>query len=274
MYIISAVIENNQSRVALYDKDQTLLQKKEGDSASLSLLCLDALSEQNVKPTDVDYIGIAVDTCACTPDLVASDVEKMTGIRCLSTSLMGARALGEAHLAGDVPSLFLLKIDDTVECGIVIESKVFSGMHQLGGKIAHMVIDFGGYECACGRKGCFEAYASNAGLKRIAAQAGLTDVESLSHAKLFEMNSPEAELAKKEYVAYLAGGITNIINLFQPNDLVLEGPFTKVGQALTEPMMEIILREQYTHSLSNKCNVRLADQAEDTALIGASLLGR
>ena len=274
MYIISAVVKNNHSRIALYDQDQTLLQEKEGAFTSLSQLCLDVISEQNVKPTDIDYIGIAVDQAVGTPALVASEVEKNTGIRSLGTSVMGARALGEAHLAGDVPSLFLLKVDDTVECGIVIENKVFSGMHQLGGKIAHMVIDFDGFECACGRKGCFEAYASNAGLKRIAAHAGLSNVESLTHAKLFEMSSPEAELAKKEYIAYLAGGITNIINLFQPNDLVLEGPFTKVGQALTEPMMEIILREQYTHSLSNKCNIKLADQVQDTALIGASLLGR
>ena len=274
MYIISAVIEKDQSRVAIYDTEHTLLLKKEGPFASLSKLCLDAISEQNIKPTDVKYIGIAVDDSVGTPALIASDIEKDTGIRCLYASVMGARALGEAHLSGDVPSLFLLKVDNTVECGIVIENKVFSDTHHLGGNIAHMVIHSGGYACTCGRKGCFEAYASNAGLKRIAAESGLADVESLTHAELFNMCSPEAELAKKKYVTYLAGGITNIINLFQPNELVLEGPFTTVGEALTAPMMDILLREQYTHSLSNKCKIRLSDQTEDTALIGASLLER
>lgn len=274
MYIISAVVEKDQARVAIYDMEHKLLLKKEGAFTSLSKLCLDALSEKNVKSTDVDYIGVAVDNAIGTPASIASEVEKDTGIRCLSTSVMGARALGEAYLAGDVSSLFMLKVDNTVECGIVIENKVFSGMHQLGGKIAHMVIDFDGYACTCGRKGCFEAYACNAGLKRIAAESGLEDVESLTHAKLFDMCSSEAELAKKEYVAYLAGGITNIINLFQPNEVVLEGPFTQVGDALLAPMMDIILREQYTHSLSNKCNIRFADQTADTALIGASLLER
>ena len=274
MYIISAVVEKNQSRVAIYDKAHNVVLRKEGLTASPSKFCLDVISEKNIAPCDVDFIGIAVDSAVGNPASVASDVEKDTGIRCLGTSMMGARALGEAHLTNDVSSLCMLRVDDTVECGIVIEKKVFSGMHQLGGKIAHMVIHAGGYECACGRKGCFEAYACNAGLKRIAAEAGLTDVDALSHAKLFEMNSPEAELAKKTYVEFLAGGITNMINLFQPNEVVLEGPFTKVGDALLAPMMDIILREQYTHSLDNKCTVRFSNEAVDTALIGAALLGR
>ena len=272
MYIISAVLEKTQSKVALFDKEYKLISKKDGISADLSKLCLDIISENGIKSADVDYIDIAVDGSFGCPCCAKSDVEKNTGIKCVAAPIMSAKALGEAYVAG-VPSLFMLKIDEIVECGIVIDNKLFDGMNHLGGRIAHTVIDFGGFECTCGRKGCFEAYANNAGFKRIATEAGVANADSITHSELYAMSTPEAETAKKLYVDYLASGITNIINLFQPNELVLDGPFTKVGDALMNPMMDIILREQYSRNMPNKCNVRFTNN-EDTALIGAALLAR
>ena len=271
MYIVSAVIQNNKSRVALYDKDYKLLLKKDGASADTAKLCIDAINETKIKASDVAYIGVAVDR---DPITVATDIEKSTGIKCYGSSIISARALGEAYLANDVLDLCLLKIDETIECGIVIDKKMYAGEGQLGGKVAHMIINFGGYECSCGGKGCFEAYANNAGLRRIAAESGVADSDSLTHASLFAMTTPEAEAAKKLYVEYLASGITNIINLFQPNELVLEGDFAEAGDALMTPMMDIILREQYTHGMPLKCNIRFANKEADVALIGAALLGR
>ena len=269
MYIISAVVEKNQAKVALYDKEYKLLLKKEGGCAETAKLCLEIMSEKGIKPADVDYIGVAADTS----DVVA-EIEKNTGIKCIGASVISARALGEAYMASDVPFLIMLKIDDTVECGIVMDQKIYSGVDQIGANVARMVIDFGGYECSCGRRGCFEAYAGNAGLKRIAAESGVAEADSLTHVKLFNMNTPEAEKAKKLYVEYLANGITNIINLFQPNELVLEGPFTEIGDALWTPLMDIIMREQYTHSMPNKGNIKFSNKEADTALLGGALLGR
>lgn len=273
MYIVSAVLENEQSRVALYNKEYKLLAQKSGSAAELSALCLDVIAEGGAKPCDVDYIGVAYDGSGC-PCCVASEVEKNTGIKCCADSLIGARALGEAFVANDEASLIMLKIDDTVDCGMVIDRKIYTGAHHLGGKVAHMVIDFDGYECTCGRKGCFEAYVNNKGFKRIVAEAGVEDAESMTPAKLYAMNTPAAEAAKKLYVEYLTSGITTVINLFQPHELVLEGPFTAVGDEIMEPMMEIILREQYSHGMPNKCNIRFSNTEADTALIGAALLGR
>ncbi len=270
MYIISAILEKNESKVALYDKEYKLLLKKCGACADLGKLCLDIISEKGIKSSDVDYIGVASDSA----DFNGADLEKNTGIKCLCASLINARALGEAYTTNDVPFLSLLKVDDAVECGIVIDKKIYSGVDQHSVNVANMIVNFGGYECSCGRRGCFEAYASNSGLKRIAAEAGVADAESLTHKKLFAMNTPDAEAAKKLYVEYLASGIINIINLFQPNELVLEGPFTEVGDALWTPLMEIIMREQYTHSMPNKGNIRFPNKEEDTALLGAALLGR
>ena len=102
---------------------------------------------------------------------------------------------------------------------------------------------------------------------------GHSDIKTTQDIYTHIRDKRKAETAKKLYVDYLASGITNIINLFQPNELVLDGPFTKVGDALMNPMMDIILREQYSRNMPNKCNVRFTNN-EDTALIGAALLAR
>lgn len=273
MYIIGAVLEKEQTKIALFDQEYRLLTKKVGALSNATNLCTDILSEYGIAASDVSHIGVAVESSTPSPLAVAANIEKALGIPCQGTSLIGARALGEAYLAR-VPSLIVLAIEDTVECGIVINEQIFAGMHPPDGNVAHMAINHGGYPCACGRQGCFEAYVSNSGLKRIAAEAGMTDTDSLTPSLLFGMNTPEAECAKELYVKYLASGITNIINLFQTNELVLEGPFTEAGDALMGPMMDIVLREQYSRDLPNKCNIRFSNKETDTSLIGAARLGR
>lgn len=272
MYIISAVIEQERTAVALLDKEYKLCLKKEEVRADLFTLCSEVISESGIYAAEVLYAGVAVDGSVGCHSKAASELEKSTGIKCFSASLTDAKALGEAYYLNDADTLVLLAVDEEIECGIVIGKKAYAGTYRNGRNVAHTVISFDGFECSCGRRGCFEAYACNSGFNRIVAEAGIDG--ALTHSELFAMNTPEADYAKKLYVEYLSAGITNIINLFQPRHLVLDGPFTKVGDALMAPMMDIILREQYTHSMPNKCDVRFANTDADTALIGAALLGR
>ncbi|MBQ4139979.1 MAG: ROK family protein [Clostridia bacterium] len=274
MYIISIVIEKERTEAALFDKEYKLLLKKTGELEDAAKLCGALISESGISHADIDYVGIAADSSLVSPCSVASELEKSIGLKCLPTTLTDARALGEAYGLEDASTLVMLKIDEKIECGIIIDKKAYTGANNQGKSIAHTVINFDGFECSCGNRGCFEAYACNSGLNRIAAESGVDGAGALTHKQLFEMNTPEAKQAQMLYVKYLATGITNIINLFQPRYLVLDGPFTEVGDALMNPMMDIVLREQYTHSMSNKGEVRFADVKSDTALIGAALLGR
>ena len=271
MYFIGAVPDKDTTKVALYDGDYRLVIRKDG-AADVKALCLDVMEDAGISPSDVSFVGIASDTP--DPDAYALGLEKELGIKCFCASVIGARALGEAYTSGDLSTLVLLKVDDTIDCGIVIDKKIYDGIDHKGGSIAHFVINYGGYDCECGRKGCFEAYASNKGLRHIAADAGVKDADTLTVKKLFTLDSPEAEVAKTNYVNFLACGITNVINLFQPRELVLEGEYTEVGYQLMSPLMDFLLREQYTHSAPNKCNVRTPNNESDTALLGAALIGR
>ena len=274
MYIISVSVKKEQSEIALFDKEYRLLCKKDGGASNTSRLCADLLSEQKIKPTDVAYIGVALEAEMGSPDAIAAEIERSVGIPCHGASWIDAKALGEAYIANDAPSLLILSIDDTVDSSIVIDKKIYLGTHGLGAKIAHMVIRVDGHACTCGRQGCLEAYVSHSGMRRIAADAGIPNAQALTPLALFEMSTPEAERAKKEYVSHLACGLTNIINLFQTHELVLEGPLSEVGDKLMSPLMDIVLREQYSRDMPNKCKVRFSSSTADTALIGAALLGR
>ena len=274
MYILGAVVDKKEAKVALFDGAYQLLAKKGGAAAELSALCKDVMLENKLSASDVAYAGVAIDPSAENADTLASGLEKAIGVKCLGGALIAARALGEAYLTDDVSSLFLLKADETMEAGIVIDKKLYEGAHGRGGNVAHMVIDFGGFECACGNRGCFEAYASVAGLRKFAAQAGVPGADSITHAELFAMDTASAEQAKTQYVKYFAAGITNLINLFQLQEFVLDGPFSELGDGIMAPMMDIILREQFSNNMPNKCNVRFAKCKTKTALLGAALLGR
>ena len=272
MYILSAVLEDNRCSAALISEEYGLISKKSGSCSEVNDICRSLLNEKGIKDEEIKYFGIAAASSYGNPEDLASQIESKSGFKCYGTSLISARALGEAYSAGDLPYLTLLKIDDVVECGLVIDKKVFAGIHQLGGRVGHSVINFDGYECTCGRKGCFEAYVSTAGLKRIMAESGVAG--DVTCKELFSMDTPEAKRAMELYIKYLVNGITNVINLFQPNELVLEGFFTEVGDELMGPLVEKILSEQYTRSVPNKSNIRFANKSEDIALIGAALLGR
>lgn len=270
MYKIGAVLEKGKAAVALYDGEYKLVSKKEGGEADLAALCLGVMADGGVPAARVAHVGLAVDGATGTPAAAAATLEGALGLACIGVPAVAARALGEAYAAGDAPSLVMVRIDETVECGIVIDRKLYPGAHQPAPDLAGMAVEAGADGCAGG----FAAYVSRAGLLRLAAEAGVAETADLTPAALFAMDTPEAGVAQRRYVEYLACGITNLINLFQPKELVLDGPFTEAGEGLMAPFTEIVLREQYTHDLPNKSHISMAGDARATACLGAALLKR
>lgn len=279
MYIIGVVLGNDTVRAAVYNEKYRQLAAKEivckGEAVvEAADLCKTLLAESGIAAAEVAYIGTAVaDAWGCPCDAAAA-IERLTGIKTVAENVINAEALGEAYFAGDVGSLIVLSVGDTVECGIVVDKRVYTSAACRGGKVAHMVINLDGYECTCGRRGCFEAYASNAGLRRAAAEAGVPNAESITVTALFARTDEAAVAAQRFYAEHLGNGITDVINLFQTHEMVLKGEFTTVGDAIMQPVMEIIMRDQFTKMALNKCRVRFANTEKDTVLMGAALIGR
>ena len=155
-------------------------------------------------------------------------VQKYSGYTVRLANDANAAALGEvvAGCAQNVDSAVILTLGTGVGSGVVLNGKILTGCTGGAAELGHMVVEDGGALCACGRKGCFEAYASATGLIRMAKEAMAQHPESLLHATAAEVGEvngrtifqakeqgdPTAAAVVDRYIHYLSVGIANINN--------------------------------------------------------------
>ena len=177
--------------------------------------------------------------------------------------------------------------------GIIIDGHVFSGFNHAGAELGHMVIKHGGRLCSCGRRGCFEAYSSATALTestkekiRECHSKGIATLMSDIADKNGKVTARTAFDAMKagdkagkevvdEYISYLACGISNLINIFQPEIFLIGGGICNEGENLIKPLMEIVDREQYTRNCikDKKTKIMIAKLGNDAGIVGAAGLG-
>lgn len=197
-----------------------------------------------------------------------------------------AAALGEfvAGAAKGCSSAICITLGTGVGGGIIIDGKIYSGFNFAGAEIGHMVIEVDGAQCTCGRKGCFEAYSSATGLIRMTKEAMELHPESKMHemagdhisGRLAFNAMREGDAAAKEvvdkYIRYLAAGITNVINIFQPEVLCIGGGVCNEGEALMKPLREEVRKEVYTKRSPKNTEIVRAQLGNEAGIIGAAML--
>lgn len=171
--------------------------------------------------------------------------------------------------------------------GIIIDGKIYSGFNFAGAEIGHTVINVDGPQCTCGRKGCFEVYSSATGLIRMTKEAMEKDPDSVLHAEAAEHGKVSARTAfnamrkgdatakqvVNDYIRYLACGIANTINIFQPDILCIGGGVCNEGDPLLLPLKELVKQEVYTKNSEKNTEVVIAKLGNDAGIIGAAFLG-
>lgn len=175
-----------------------------------------------------------------------------------------------------------------VGAGVIIDGKIFTGRNLAGTEIGHMVIETDGPQCTCGRKGCFEVFSSATGLINMTKQAIAENPGSVLakyekndgkvSARHAFMAMREGDSAGKsvvdKYIKYLAAGITNVINIFQPDILCIGGGVCNEGDPLMKPMVELVKKEVYTRMLDKNTEITVAKLGNDAGIIGAAFLGK
>ena len=175
--------------------------------------------------------------------------------------------------------------------GIIIDGKVISGFNYAGAELGHIVIEVDGAQCGCGRKGCWEAYSSATALIRmtreklaeceaagrqtlmteIAEKAGKVSGRTAFDAKRAGDEAGAEVVAK--YVHYLAQGITNIINIFQPEVLSIGGGISGEGDYLLDMVVPLVRAEVYGQGIVKDTDIRIATLRNDAGIIGGAVLG-
>lgn len=199
-------------------------------------------------------------------------------------------ALGEAlHGAGmGSGNAVMVTLGTGVGGGVVIGGRLYTGANDVAGEIGHMVVARGGLSCNCGRHGCLEAYASATGMIRLTRMAleNDTDKRSLLHARIAENDGrltakmvcdarddgdALADRVFDDYCGYLGCGLVNLVNIFQPDTIILGGGLAGYGEALLTPLRRQIEAESFKGVRVNTRLV-LAALGNDAGIIGAAML--
>ena len=171
--------------------------------------------------------------------------------------------------------------------GMIINGKIYSGFNNKGGEFGHIVIERDGWECSCGRRGCWEAYASVSGLIRLTKQEmlrnkksvmweiaknDLNNVNGLTSFDAMRKDDHTAIYVVESYLRSVASGIINVINILQPEVICIGGGISKEGDYLLKPVKEIVYSEMFTKRSESSTEVRIAKLGNDAGIIGAALL--
>ena len=210
-------------------------------------------------------------------------IENDANAAALAESLVGA--------AKDTKSSIMVTLGTGVGGGIITNDKIDGGINYAAGELGHMVIEHNGRLCSCGRRGCWEAYSSATALinmtKEKLAQCEAFNTKTLMQNEIEKIGKVNARIAFnaqkagdkagceviKEYLDYLACGITNLINIFQPEVLSIGGGICGEGDNLLLPLLDLTANEQYSRNSGKKTEIKLAKLGNDAGIIGAAGLG-
>ena len=175
-----------------------------------------------------------------------------------------------------------------IGCGLLLGGKLHGG--PASSEAGHLVICHGGELCNCGRRGCWERYASATALIQQTKAAMAAHPESLLHAIAAENGGvvegrtafqaaqagDETALAVcRQYVEYLADGTISLINILRPEAVAIGGGVAAAPEhLLLEPLREIVARESFSSHGGITTRVLRAELGNDAGIIGAAMLGR
>ena len=303
---IAAAIVTQDFRIVRKGKVPTLAQRKgEEIIADMGALCNRLMAEEGL--TVDDFVGCGIASPGIADDKTGKIVytnnlpfRDFPIVKLLHDSVpferiavgndANAAALGEA-VAGSakgVDTMVLITLGTGVGGGIIIDGKIYSGFNSAAGELGHTVITVDGAPCTCGRKGWWEAYSSATALvrhtKEVMEQCKDSEMWQRCHGTLDRVSGVTAFAAAKAgdkagqqvvdwYIRHLAIGLTNMINIFQPEVLCIGGGVSKEGDNLLKRLVPKVEKECYNRDVE-KTRICIATLGNDAGLIGAAMLGR
>ena len=199
-------------------------------------------------------------------------------------------ALGEAYAGcgNGAKDFVAVTLGTGVGSGVIIGGKIVNGVNYAGGECGHMVIVVDGEQCSCGRKGCWEAYASATALIRQTKKAMEEYPDSLMHKLAKEEGKVSGRTAfdamrlgyiagikvVDDYIKYVACGLINIVNALQPEIICIGGGICNEGETLMKPLRRFVQSERYSIHSKIQTKIVKAELGNDAGVIGAARLGK
>ena len=278
-------------------------------AADMAAICYTVCEKAGISPSEIVSVGIAspgianhdegiIEYCCNIPSFrkfAICDAVKagFPAPHVFVENDANAAAWGEviAGSAKGTKDSIMITLGTGVGGGIIIDGKVISGFNYAGAELGHIVIQVDGVQCGCGRKGCWEAYSSATALIRMTSEK-LAECEATGRKTIMadmvaaagKVSGRTAFDAKRQgdeagaevvatYVHYLAQGISNIINIFQPEVLSIGGGVSGEGDYLLNMLVPLVRAEVYGQGIVKGTDIRIASLGNDAGIIGGAVLG-
>ena len=156
---------------------------------------------------------------------------------------------------------------------VIINNKLLDTGELPGCEFGHVIIQKDGLKCNCGKNGCFEKYASMKALKTNLRKVLGVDEKTRGQELLdiIRKNPDNEELNKviDEYIEYLSIGLSNLINIFEPEAIGIGGSFVYFSDVLLDKLIKNIIKKQYLFNKREKLIIIPAALGNDAGIIGA-----
>jgi glucokinase len=267
-------------------------------------LCMKLLNELNIDVSEVAHAGIA-SPGSIDPEkgmvLYSNNIPFLNFpiVKILKKYLpvekiyidndANSAALGEAMggVAAGADVSVMITLGTGLGGGVVIDGKIHSGFNFAGEEIGHTVIEQDGVQCSCGRKGCWEAYSSATALVRMTKEKMLEAKDSLmwemasgsidnANARIAFAAMKQGDQAGKEvvdkYIAYLACGVSNVINIYHPRVFSIGGGVCNEKDYLLKPLIKLVEESGCNSDPDHKTKICIAELGNDAGIIGAAAI--
>lgn len=315
MYYLGVDLGGTTIKVGLVNEQYQIVQGISGPTGrersseevlkDMAMLCLEVMKLQGITENEIHSVGIGSPGIASPNEgvilsssnlnfdhvNVRKEIQKYINTDVYVENDANCAALGEVicGAAKGESNVVVVTLGTGVGGGIIADGKISRGSFFGAGEVGHQVICYdNGVVCGCGRKGCWEQYASATALIRQAKAAVEKAPESmiLSLAKeqkadninakvIFDAAQSGDQVAQsvlERYFKYIACGLTNIINTLEPSMIVLGGGMSAQKEYLTEPVTKYVQEEMYG-GLSLKTRIKAATLGNDAGIIGSAFLG-
>ena len=281
--------------IGLVDNNGSIILKEEKfikDKTNIKEIIEEFITENVIQISlihNVESIGIAIPGTVTENKIIkavnlglenydlASNLEKILKIPVKLKNDAKCAALAEKKYGELEPfenSVFLC-IGTGVGTAVIHEGELLEPKELPGFEFSHTIIHKDGELCNCGKRGCFETYAS---LKRFKQRiSDRFDLNTMSGKLIREFikNNPDNELLKdmiNEYIEDLSVGISNIINIFEPEAICIGGSFAEYKDIFYEPLKQTLLQGNLLFNKRCDIIIKLAKLKNDAGIIGATLI--
>lgn len=170
-------------------------------------------------------------------------------------------------------NILFLTIGTGIGGGIIYNGKLLEGHTFEGYELGHMIIKANGIPCKCGKSGCFERYGSILEYKnKVKQRLNISkDINGKPLRDLIKSRKNEILDINEQYISDLAIGISNLINIFEPDLIVIGGGFVHYSSIFENDLKDNLLKSTLLFNRRNNIDIRYAKLENDAGIIGATI---